>query len=73
MGLGWRMGMVMLVCIGGAPAHAWQSDARFNVEFETGAVWQSRNEIQIPDSATGQDSIFVDCKAAARRHSAVSN
>ena len=53
MGPGWRMGIVMIVCAGAAPAHAWQSDARFNVEFETGAVWQSRNEIQIPDSADG--------------------
>jgi hypothetical protein len=28
-------------------------DRRFSLEFETGAVWQSRNEIQIPDNAGG--------------------
>jgi hypothetical protein len=26
---------------------------RFQIEFETGAIWQSRNEIQIPDTAAG--------------------
>ncbi len=28
-------------------------DHRFSLEFETGAVWQSRNQIQIPDSNNG--------------------
>ncbi|MBX3371370.1 MAG: hypothetical protein KF793_13370 [Nitrospira sp.] len=28
-------------------------DHRFSLEFETGAVWQSRNQIQIPDSSNG--------------------
>ncbi len=28
-------------------------DHRFSLEFETGAVWQSRNQIQIPDSSAG--------------------
>mgnify|MGYP001038010889 CR=1 FL=1 len=28
-------------------------DHRFMLEFETGAVWQSRNQIQIPDSSNG--------------------
>lgn len=30
-----------------------QADHRFSLEFETGAVWQSRNQIQIPDSSAG--------------------
>jgi hypothetical protein len=29
------------------------SDRRFVLEFETGAIWQSRNQIQVPDSADG--------------------
>ena len=28
-------------------------EQRFSLEFETGAVWQSRNQIQIPDSSAG--------------------
>jgi len=37
-----------------APAWAeFPEDRRFMVEFETGAIWQSRNEIQIPDSSDG--------------------
>ena len=28
-------------------------DHRFSLEFETGAVWQSRNQIQIPDNSNG--------------------
>ena len=36
-------------------AWAWEGspDRRFVLEFETGAIWQSRNQIQIPDSADG--------------------
>lgn len=29
------------------------TDHRFSLEFETGAVWQSRNQIQIPDNSNG--------------------
>ena len=32
---------------------ATPSDQRFSLEFETGAVWQSRNTIQIPDNSQG--------------------
>ena len=28
-------------------------DHKFSLEFETGAVWQSRNQIHIPDSSAG--------------------
>lgn len=36
-------------------AWSWEgsADRRFALEFETGAIWQSRNQIQIPDSAEG--------------------
>lgn len=51
--LGLWLGMTTIVFLAATPGEAWQSDARFQVEFETGAVWQSRNEIQIPDSADG--------------------
>ena len=36
-------------------AWAWEGspDRQFVLEFETGAIWQSRNQIQIPDSADG--------------------
>lgn len=32
---------------------AARPDHNFSLEFETGAVWQSRNQIQIPDSSAG--------------------
>lgn len=38
-----------LVCAEGVTSR----DHRFSLEFETGAVWQSRNQIQIPDSNNG--------------------
>ena len=50
---GWYMASFLAVSLGAIPAHAWPGDTRFQVEFETGAVWQSRNEIHIPDSADG--------------------
>lgn len=50
---GWSMGGVLAVCVGAMPAQAWQPDSRVQLEFETGAVWQSRNEIHIPDSPDG--------------------
>jgi hypothetical protein len=36
-------------------AWSWEgpADRRFALEFETGAIWQSRNQIQIPDSTEG--------------------
>ncbi len=33
--------------------HSAPPDHRFVLEFETGAVWQSRNSIHIPDSSAG--------------------
>ena len=39
----------------GGSSWGWEgpSDRRFTVEFETGAIWQSRNEIHIPDNENG--------------------
>ncbi len=34
-------------------AEAAPPEYPFSLEFETGAVWQSRNQIQIPDSSAG--------------------
>ena len=46
---------VAIVLLCGAPqgTQAAPPDHWFSVEFETGAVWQSRNEIHIPDSSDG--------------------
>lgn len=35
-------------------------DHRFSLEFETGAVWQSRNQIHIPDSSAGTRFSLTD-------------
>ena len=39
----------------GGSSWGWEgpSDRRFTVEFETGAIWQSRNDIHIPDNENG--------------------
>ena len=46
----------------GGSAWAWDgaSDRRFSLEVETGAIWQSRNQIQIPDSADGTRFSLTD-------------
>ena len=67
---GWSMASFLAVSLGAIPAHAWTGDTRFQVEFETGAVWQSRNEIHIPDSLqTGHGSIFGSYRGAVRKFS----
>ena len=35
-------------------------DHRFSLEVETGAVWQSRNQIHIPDSSEGTRFALTD-------------
>ena len=35
-------------------------DHRFSLEFETGAIWQSRNQIHIPDSSEGTRFALTD-------------
>ena len=37
-----------------------QGPRRFQIEFETGAIWQGRNEIHIPDSAVGTRFSLAD-------------
>jgi len=56
---------VVIACLVGleAPCAAAdpQTDSRlFQIEFETGAIWQSRNEIHIPDSAAGTRFSLAD-------------
>jgi len=41
-------------------------EQRFSLEFETGAVWQSRNHIQIPDNSAGTRFGLTDIYNAAR-------
>jgi hypothetical protein len=55
------VGVVSLVA-GSGPAWglALLPDPRFSLEFETGAVWQSRNDIQIPDNAAGTRFSLTD-------------
>lgn len=61
------------------PALGWASppDRQFSLEFETGAVWQSRNEIQIPDNAGGTRFALTDLQGhgpqAQRRVEAIWN
>ena len=38
---------------------------RFHIEFETGAIWQSRNEIHIPDTAAGTRFSLADIQDSA--------
>ena len=65
----WSMASFLAVSLGAIPAHAWTGDTRFQVEFETGAVWQSRNEIHIRTLQTGHGSTFGSCRAAVRKFS----
>ncbi len=43
-----------------AAADPEPSVRRFQIEFETGAIWQGRNEIHIPDSAVGTRFSLTD-------------
>lgn len=47
-----------------SPANGASPDYRFQLEFETGAVWQSRNEIQIPDSSAGTRFALTDIQGS---------
>lgn len=53
---------IVSLTLSGGPTWGWASplDKRFSLEFETGAVWQSRNEIHIPDSAEGTRFSLAD-------------
>ncbi len=41
-------------------AGAAQDDAKFSLELEIGSVWQSRNDVQIPNDANGTRFSLVD-------------
>ncbi len=58
---------IVLLTLNGDSTWGWASplDKRFSVEFETGAVWQSRNEIHIPDSAEGTRFSLADLQGSA--------
>ena len=44
----------------GAAADPETNTRQFQIEFETGAIWQGRNEIHIPDSAVGTRFSIAD-------------
>lgn len=55
----------VIVCLLGIEAQPAAADPeadarRFQIEFETGAIWQGRNEIHIPDSSAGTRFSLVD-------------
>ncbi len=51
-----------MLSTGAGVAGAWEGapDSRFSLEVESGAIWQSRNQIQIPDSADGTRFALTD-------------
>lgn len=60
----------VMVCLAGidAPRAAADSETdarRFQIEFETGVIWQGRNEIHIPDSAAGTRFSLADIQDSA--------
>jgi hypothetical protein len=57
--------IITLAATPGSPAFsAPDTDTRFSLEFETGAVWQSRNEIHIPDTAQGTRFAMTDLQGS---------
>lgn len=57
-GLAGALARIAVMAIVALPMFAFAEETahpehRFSLEFETGAVWQSRNQIQIPDSSAG--------------------
>jgi hypothetical protein len=49
------VGLIALAVADGGPSWGWEgpSERRFALEVETGAIWQSRNEVRIPDNDNG--------------------
>ena len=61
-GIAWS---AIITCLVGIETPAVAADLetdtrRFQIEFETGAIWQGRNEIHIPDSAAGTRFSLAD-------------
>ncbi|MBH0204844.1 MAG: hypothetical protein HP498_03305 [Nitrospira sp.] len=62
----------VIACLVGSEAPCAAADPetgarRFQIEFETGAIWQSRNEIHIPDSAAGTRFSLADIQDGTQR------
>jgi len=56
----WRAAMLAALGLAVAPAVAAQEASRFAVELELGPVWQSSNDVQIPNDADGTRFSLVD-------------
>jgi hypothetical protein len=66
-GIVWSAVITCLVGIEtpGVAADRETDTRRFQIEFETGAIWQGRNEIHIPDSAAGTRFSLADIQDSA--------
>jgi len=51
---------MLVVALGVAPTAVAQSDTRFAADLEMGPVWQSRNDVRIPNTAAGTRFSLVD-------------
>jgi len=54
-----RVWLVVLLCLAATSASA-QDLPRFEIELEAGTVWQSRNDVQIPNDDSGTRFSLVD-------------
>ena len=55
---------IIALAAGSGSAAQAAPDSRFSVEVETGAVWQSRNEIHIPHNAQGTRFAMTDVQGS---------
>jgi hypothetical protein len=56
----WKAGMIAALGLALSPAAFGQDATRFAVELEAGPVWQSSNDVQIPNDADGTRFSLVD-------------
>ena len=54
-----RVALALLLCAAASAVSA-QDSPRFTIELEAGPVWQSRNEVQIPNTEAGSRFSLVD-------------
>jgi hypothetical protein len=52
--------LVLALLLAPLATMAGDADSRFEVELELGSVWQSRNDVQVPNDATGTRFSLVD-------------
>jgi hypothetical protein len=58
---GWALAVAVAVAVAVVPAMAGDNDdPRFAVEFEVGSVWQSRNDVELPNDGTATRFSFKD-------------